>query len=65
MIKRVRAFLITAIGLIVLGSTCSAENSQTANKQDTPKVVKKVDKPTHIDLVMILDKSGKHVQLDI
>lgn len=58
MIKRALAFLITAVGLMALGNTCSAENSQTAEKQDTPKVVKKVDKPTHIDLVMILDQSG-------
>lgn len=58
MIKRAFAFLMTAIGLIALGNAAFAENSQTIDKKEPAVQVKKVDKPTHIDLVMILDQSG-------
>ena len=59
MIKRVLIFLMAAVGLLALGKACLAENSQTAESKTPPEQVKKkVDKPTHIDLVMILDESG-------
>ncbi len=58
MMKRTLAFLMTAIGLFVLGNVCFSENSKTAAEPEPPKVVKKVEKPKHIDLVMILDQSG-------
>ena len=58
MIKRALTCLLMALGLTALASNSFADEKKTADPQTPPAKVKKVKKPKHIDLVMILDQSG-------
>lgn len=57
MFKKAFASLITVVGLIALVSPSIAGNKVPA-KSEPVVTVKKIEKPKHVDLVMILDQSG-------
>lgn len=57
MFKKAFASLITVVGLIALASPSIAGNKVPA-KSEPVVTVKKIEKPKHVDLVMILDQSG-------